>query len=55
MAVAWYAPVSPEKEGHRTIRIGTMTVAAESPARPVPMPAPSAAMIYQMYSTGSPP
>ncbi len=28
-----------------------MTVAAESPASPVPIPAPSAAMINQIHST----
>ena len=50
IAVAWYAPVSPEKEGHRTIRIGTITVAADKPASPVPIPAPREAMIYQNHS-----
>ena len=45
-----HAPVSLEKDGHKTIRIGTMTVAADKPARPVPIPAPRAAMIYQSNS-----
>ena len=30
--------------------MGTITVAAERPARPVPIPAPVAAIMYQMYS-----
>ena len=51
MAVAWYAPVSPEKEGQSTIRIGTITVAADNPASPVPTPAPMAAITYQNHST----
>jgi hypothetical protein len=40
----------PDESGQRTIKIGTMTVAAESPTSPVPTPAPIDAIIYQNHS-----
>ena len=39
-----------EKEGHSTINMGTITVAAESPASPVPTPAPIEAITYHTHS-----
>ncbi len=49
-AVAAYAPSSPLNEGQRTIRTGTITVAALRPAKPVPIPAPREASTYHRYS-----
>ena len=54
MAVAWYAPVSPANEGQSVMSTGTITVAAESPARPGPMPASADASMRRIVSKSSP-
>ena len=47
-----YRPIctSPKSKGQRIIRIDTMTVAAESPASPVPIFAPSVEITNQTYA-----